>query len=126
MATPEVSIVIPSFNHPDLTLRCLDSIERAKDATSREIIVVDDASTDPGVEAVARRPGIIFLRKEVNEGYTHTANHGARHARGRYLFFLNNDTEVTDGYLEWLLDIFRRFPKAGAVGCKLIYPDGTL
>ena len=123
---PEVSIVIASFNHPDMTLRCLDSIERAKDATSREIIVVDDASTDPGVDAVAQRPGITFVRKEKNEGYTHTTNHGARLARGRYLFLLNNDTEVADGYLEASLDIFRRFPKAGAVGSKLVYPNGLL
>jgi len=123
---PEVSIVIASFNHPDITLRCLDSIRRMKDPTTREIIVVDDASTDPGVDAVAQQPGILFLRKEKNEGYTHTTNYGARHAHGRYLFLLNNDTEVTDGCLKWSLDLFRRFPKAGAVGSKLVYPNGLL
>ena len=54
------------------------------------------------------------------------ANLGARHARGEYLVFLNNDTEVEPGWLEALLDAARSGPEVGAVGAMLVSPDRLL
>jgi GT2 family glycosyltransferase/glycosyltransferase involved in cell wall biosynthesis len=66
------------------------------------------------------------LRSETNHGFLRSCNHGARAARGEFLVFLNNDTEVTPGWLNPLLRVFGHKPDAGAVGAKLVYPDGKL
>src|SRR5262249_15902471 len=69
------------------------------------------------------------LRLEINPaklGFLRSTNRAAGFARGEYLFFLNNDTFVCEGWLEPLLSVFDHFPDAGVAGSKLIYPDGLL
>ncbi|HBD09127.1 MAG TPA: glycosyltransferase, partial [Syntrophobacteraceae bacterium] len=61
-----------------------------------------------------------------NKGFISACNAGARHAHGEYLCFLNNDTLVTPTWLEQLVDTIRIYPACGAVGAKLVYPEGTL
>ena len=125
-ASPTASIVIPVHGQLLLTLRCLHSITASGDATSIEVIVVDDASTDNSADVLPHVEGLVYLRNEANLGFIASCNAGATAARGEFLIFLNNDTLVQPGWLDTLLATFRQFPDTGLVGSKLVYPDGRL
>jgi GT2 family glycosyltransferase/glycosyltransferase involved in cell wall biosynthesis/regulator of replication initiation timing len=122
----EVSIVIPVFNQFQFTHACLASLQTIEERSAFEVIVVDDCSTDETAELVPRMQGVIYLRNEKNSGFIFSCNRGGETARGKYLFFLNNDTIVKLGWLTALLDTFAEDPQAGIVGSKLVYPDGRL
>lgn len=124
--SPDVSIVIPVFNQLAATLDCLRSLSRNPQKTSFEVILVDDSSDLAVFRAFEEIPHLRVLRNFKNQGFVHSSNRGARHARGRYVLMLNNDTEVTDDWLDALLRVFELRPDAGLVGAKLVYPDGTL
>ena len=122
----DVSIVIPVYNQVEFTHACLAAIQRHSGELPYEVIVVDDASTDDTHELIGPIPGLVYLRADENAGFIAACNRGASAARGAYLVFLNNDTTVTRGWLEALLETFTFEPRAGLVGSKLVYPDGRL
>ncbi|MDX6650844.1 MAG: hypothetical protein QOJ97_2795 [Solirubrobacteraceae bacterium] len=119
------SIVIPVHDGVDLTKRCLD-ILLAQDLGGAEIVVVDDASGDGTAAAVAGYEGIRVVRNESNQGFAGSCNAGAAAATGERLVFLNNDTRPTDGWLDALLGYAREHPRAGIVGAKLLWPNGSV
>jgi GT2 family glycosyltransferase len=123
---PHVSVIIPSYGKPWLTLQCLKSIARFPPTAPFEVIVADDASGEPSVELLRNVAGLRLEINPTNLGFLKSCNRSARLAKGAYLFFLNNDTLVCEGWLEPLLAVFDRFPDAGLVGSKLLFPDGTL
>ncbi len=123
---PLVSIIIPLFNQYLYTQACLESINKVSNTSSFEIILVDDCSTDKTTELLAACTGVTQLRNLENLGFIGSCNRGAEAATGEYLLFLNNDTQVTDNWLDTLLATFQEFPNAGVVGSRLIYPDGSL
>ncbi len=127
---PLVSIVIPVFNKWEFTEKCLESIAKAVRYPNYEVLVVDNASTDGTQESMKilssgdRR--VIYIRNESNLGFVDACNLGADRARGEYVLLLNNDTVVNDGWLESLVAFAEKTPDCGAVGSKLLYPDGRL
>ncbi len=123
---PRVSIVIPVYNKLDYTLRCLRSIHRHRPRASFEVIVADDHSTDETAELLGQVRGLRLIRHEANKGFLMNCNAAAKASRGRYLYFLNNDTEVRPGFLDELVRTFETTPLAGLVGSKLLAPDGRL
>lgn len=128
---PSTSIVIPVYNQLEYTEKCLEQLKRTVPSSIEyEIIVVDDCSTDNSADYLRSHfstwPELKVLQNEENVGFLTSCNKGAGVAQGEYLVFLNNDTLPQADWLPALLDTFRRFPDAGAVGGKLIYPDGTL
>ncbi len=125
-AAPVVSIVIPVFNQLEVTLRCLASLAAVPTPVPCEIILVDDCSEPPVGETLRRVRGLRYFRNEQNQGFIRSCNRGAGESRGEYLLLLNNDTEVTAGWLEALIEVMRSRPDAGAVGARLVYPDGSL
>ena len=128
---PSVSILIPTYNaarYLETCLRALDeTLPRGYDV---EIIVVDDASSDQTADVVSRwaaRGGRVRgVRNEANAGFIGSCNAGAEEARGDLLVFLNNDTLPLSGWLPPLVRTLVEQPGAGAVGGKLLYPDGRL
>lgn len=125
-ADPLVSIVVASYGEFGQTLACLQSIQRAGDEATFEVILVEDASADRDMGRFAHVPGLQYIANPVNLGYLRSVNKAASTARGEYLHLLNNDTRVVPGWLDALLTTFARFDACGMVGPKLLYPDGTL
>jgi GT2 family glycosyltransferase/glycosyltransferase involved in cell wall biosynthesis len=128
---PSFSVIVTAYGHGEMTVRCLESIVATLPSWFRgEVIVIDDASPDADAEVVGRfcasDPRFRFVRNEKNLGYLRSCNRAAAVSSGDYLVFLNNDTLLQPGWVEALRETYRRNPGTGAVGGKLLYPDGTL
>ncbi len=123
---PQVSVIIPVYNQLSYTYRCLASILAHTGDVTYEVIVADDVSADGTRFLPAYCKGITVVRNETNLGFLKNCNHAAQKARGRYLFFLNNDTQVRPGWLSSLVRLIESDPSIGMVGSKLVYPDGRL
>ncbi|MCH9803815.1 glycosyltransferase [bacterium] len=123
---PLVSIVIPIFGQLAMTAGCLRSIERATEHVPYEVIIVDDSSPDESLIWLDRCANVRVIANSTNQGFLRSTNIGAAAARGSYVCLLNNDTEVHPGWLTALLRPFNDADDVGAVGAKLVYPDGKL
>ena len=123
---PVVSVIIPVFNKWEYTFKCLMAVATNTRDVAHEVIVVDNASSDDTAQALPLLDGIRFQRNEKNFGFAKACNQGAAMARGKYLMFLNNDTEVRAGWLSSMVRILDGEPDVAMVGSKLLFPDGTL
>ena len=122
---PVVSVIIPVYGKWDFTFRCLQSIAADAIQVPFEIVVVDDASLDQTRTELANVHGIRVVPLDENIGFLAACNAGIKEAQGRFVMLLNNDTEVTSGWLDALVGTASD-EKVGAVGARLIYPDGSL
>jgi GT2 family glycosyltransferase/2-polyprenyl-3-methyl-5-hydroxy-6-metoxy-1,4-benzoquinol methylase len=122
----QVSIVIPVYNNLKFTLECLTSVMEHSLGVAYEVIVVDDGSSDQTLKILSLVPNITYIRNEANLGFIHACNRGAEIARGEYTLFLNNDAQVTENWLQPLIQTFGEYDKVGAVGPKILFPDGRL
>ncbi len=123
---PVVSVIIPVFNKWEYTFKCLMAVAANTGDVAHEVIVVDNASSDDTAQALPLLDGIRFQRNEKNFGFARACNQGAAMARGKYLMFLNNDTEVRARWLSSMVHILDGEPDVAMVGSKLLFPDGTL
>jgi GT2 family glycosyltransferase/glycosyltransferase involved in cell wall biosynthesis len=124
---PVVSIIIPVHNKFSVTYDCLKSIQEALPKRPFEVIIVDDCSDDETLLSTLVVSGAVhILRNTDNLGFVRTCNAGAAVAKGRYLFFLNNDTLVKEGWLDELVQTFEQVPNIGIAGSRLLFNDGKL
>jgi GT2 family glycosyltransferase len=123
----EIAVLIPVFNNWHMTERCLRSIFRAKDASKFDVYIVNDGSTDNTLTQLDRYPMVKIINTPRNLGFTRACNFAFDALQEyKYLYLLNNDTEVQDGFVKYCLDVMESNPKAGLVGSALHLPDGTL
>ena len=120
----EISLIIPVHNQFRYTVDCLNSVLHTTTG-NYEVIVVDDASTDQTRSRLGTVPNLTLIRNDNNQGFVTSCNKGVKASKGRYLLFLNNDTMVTEHWLPPMLDLIKK-DDVGAVGTKLVYPDGKL
>lgn len=125
---PDVSIIVPVYGLAEVTRQCLDQLLGSPPSgCDREIIVVDDASTDHTLAMLSAYGDVVrVIENHENQGFARACNAGAAAAQGRMLVFLNNDTIPMAGWLESLVTYADRHPEAAIIGAKLLYPDGTV
>jgi len=119
-AFPLVSILVVTHNNSAVTRLCLDSVRRWTGYPNREVVVVDNASSDDTARVLAeardRDPALRFVVNNDNLGFAAACNQAARMAEGGVLCFLNNDTVVTPGWLWVLVRQVLDDPRVGLVG----------
>ena len=126
LARPDVSIIMPAHNQIRMTYLALCSLLLAWNRASFEVILVDDGSQDDTARIETIVQGIRVLRHASPQRFIRACNGGAALARGRHIALLNNDVEVTCGWLDALLAALRPEDRVGLVGAKLLFPDGRL
>ena len=123
---PVVSIIIPVYNQFSYTYGCLKAILMQTDNIEYEIILADDCSTDKTKDISQYAENIVVSKTAGNLGFLKNCNHAAAEARGRYIFFLNNDTNVQRDWLSSLVSLMESDKAIGMAGSKLVFPDGKL
>jgi GT2 family glycosyltransferase len=129
-AVAKASIVIPFRDEPQFLRSCFDSIERTRGRLAHEYLLVDNGSTQPETFTLLDRldglPGVHVLSDSDPFNWARLNNAAARRATGDVLVFLNNDIEaLTSGWLDALCTQAHR-DEVGAVGARLLYPDGRV
>jgi N-acetylglucosaminyl-diphospho-decaprenol L-rhamnosyltransferase len=129
----DLSVIIVSWNVRDLLRRCLLSLRPslsdspAQGETASEVVVVDNGSRDGSPEMVAADfPEVRLIRNLENRGFTAANNQGLAVSRGRQLLLLNPDTEVVGNAVATMAAYLEAYPRVGALGPQLRYPDGRL
>jgi len=123
---PNISIVILNYNVKAFLEQCLMAIERARHNLEVEIFVVDNASVDGSQAMVKKRfPYVHLIENKKNLGFARANNQALKLAKGKYAFILNPDTLIQEDTLLILKNFLDTHPDIGAVGCKLINPDGS-
>ena len=126
---PLVSVIIPNKDHIADLRKCLDSLRTVSTWPALEILVVENNSTEAETEAFYRKMEedgqIRLIRYQGAFNFSAINNYGVSFAKGEYLLFLNNDTElITDAVTEMMGYALR--PDVGAVGARLYYGDDTI
>ena len=121
-----VSIIIPHHNGKKLLFDCIDSIHKNIINQNYELIVVDNMSSDNSADdAKIKFPSINLIKSNKNLGYSGGCNLGSKHANGKYLIFLNNDTIHEKNWVEELVSFLEKNPQAGAAQPKILNAVNT-
>jgi len=122
-----VSIIIVSYNNPDLLKKTLIGIEKNITRPIYEVIVVDNASNEDNVSMTRENfPGIQLIENNSNHGFASACNTGAKAARGKFLLFINSDIILSDNPIPDMLEIYNKYDNTAIVGCQLLNSDSTL
>jgi N-acetylglucosaminyl-diphospho-decaprenol L-rhamnosyltransferase len=121
---PELSIICVNWNSVEYLLECIGSIYEHTPETSLEIIVVDNASPEGGVETIAEKyPLVTIVKSDTNLGFAGANNLGFGYSTGLYILLLNPDTKLIEPAIDAMLHQLKSLPDAGVVGCKLLNTD---
>jgi GT2 family glycosyltransferase/lipopolysaccharide/colanic/teichoic acid biosynthesis glycosyltransferase len=122
----DLSVVIVNYNVKAFLEQCLIAIERARGDLNIEIFVVDNASVDGSQAMVKKRfPHVKLIENNQNVGFSTANNQAIEKAQGEYVLILNPDTLIQEDTLVILKKHLDENPRVGAVGCKLLNPDGS-
>ena len=123
----KLSVVLLSYNTRDLTEQALRSTLTALDGIQSETFVVDNASVDGSAEMIKEKfPEVTLIVNDKNIGFSGGNNKALSKVSGSYILLINTDTIVHRDAFKELVGFLDANPQAGAVGCKILNPDGTL
>lgn len=115
MKTPKVTILIPNYNGRKWLEQCLSTVEKST-YPNKEILVVNNGSTDDSAKFLKNNyPNVRVVEIKKNRGYAGANNFGVKKASGKYVLFLNNDTQVSSNFLEPLVERMEKDKTVGAV-----------
>lgn len=125
---PDVSILLVLYNQVELTFGCLRSIAECveTDGLKAEVILLDNGSSDDTARLLGRLDGATIIDAGENLHFLRGVNRAAGAARGRHILLLNNDAQLTPGSLASAVQSLDADPTIGAIGGRIILPDGTL
>ena len=124
---PDVSVIIVSWNAKQHLQNCLMSLNDPGGRYKREVVVVDNASTDGTVKLVEEQfSEVKLIKNKENLGFARANNIGIRKSRGRYVCLINSDVILLDNCIGKLMTFMGSHPSAGLVGPKILNPDGSL
>lgn len=123
---PRVSILVPAYNEFAHTVGCLLAIAEAPPTAAFEVVLADDASTEPAMARLAEVANLRRLRQKRNAGFVRNCNAAFAACRGEYVLLLNNDAQVLPGAIDALVAALDADAGVAAVGPKLLYPNGRL
>ncbi|MGI9582722.1 glycosyltransferase family 2 protein [Chryseobacterium sp. RRHN12] len=122
----KLSVIIVNYNVTQLLRRCLLSLQKYIREVEYEIIVIDNASTDPSwQELITEFPDIHFISSETNGGFSKANNQAIQTAKGEYILLLNPDTEFEGFYMKELLDFADAQPSFGCLGVRMHDAEGN-
>ncbi len=121
-----LSVIIVAWNVKDLLRQCLHSLFQTKQNIDFEVIVIDNASVD-GTDKMVEQdfPQVKLIVNQDNKGFAVACRQGADIAKGDYLLFLNDDTQVFDYTLDKTVDYLKQRPQVAVLGCRILNPDGS-
>jgi GT2 family glycosyltransferase len=120
----ELSIIYVNWNSLDYLRESIASIYQQTHQAQFEIVVVDNASPEPGVDSLQEIfPAVKIIHSDKNLGFAGANNLGFRNSVGEYVLFLNPDTKLVAPSVDLLLARHKALPDAGIVGCKLLNTD---
>lgn len=123
MKIPILSIIIPTWNTADITIKCIETINKFLPKNYFEIIIVDNGSTDDTQKIFTKLKNIIYIRNSQNLGFAKANNVGAKQATGEYLLFLNSDMELIDATLIDMVEYLESHLEVGIVGPQFLDPN---
>jgi len=123
----DLSICTVSWNVKKLLKECIESVWSNTKNILFEMTVVDNNSSDDSVQMVQKEfPQVKLIRNNTNAGFTKASNQAIKISIGRYIILLNSDTKVVNNALGVMVKFMDSHPDCGALGCKLLFPDGSL
>jgi N-acetylglucosaminyl-diphospho-decaprenol L-rhamnosyltransferase len=121
----EISIIIVNYNTGDFLAKCLDSVI-AQSSVRAEVIVVDNASQDHSLDVIKNAfPWVTLIANSENVGFARANNQALKSCPGKYVYFLNPDTEVRQGALKKMIEFMEAYPETGLAGTCVVNPDGS-
>ncbi|MEL6519323.1 MAG: glycosyltransferase family 2 protein [Pseudomonadota bacterium] len=126
-ATPELTVIVVSYNTKDLTLTALRTLYQTTVKTNFHTVVFDNDSKDGSADAIAAEfPQVELIRSEDNLGFAKANNVVAAKAKTEWLLLLNPDTECHESAVDNLMTFAKAHPKGGIYGGRTVFPDGSL
>ncbi|WP_371364161.1 hypothetical protein SRRS_50010 [Sporomusa rhizae] len=123
--SPKITILLVLWNQAELTLACLEALQR-QEYGDFEVLLVDNASSDATTQLLSLINGVHIITNKENMGFLKAVNQVIDQAHGQYLLLLNNDAIVRPGSIQQAIARIESSPAIGAVGGRIILPDGLL
>jgi N-acetylglucosaminyl-diphospho-decaprenol L-rhamnosyltransferase len=123
----DLSIIYVNWNSLDYLYESIASVYRHTRHIAFEIVVVDNASTETGIESLSQQfPKVVLIKSDKNLGFAGANNLGFKHSSGEFVLLLNPDTKLIGPSINIMMEHIRSLPDAGVVGCKLLNTNGSV